>query len=86
MIVSYFFVRMWMIKNFIPKIIVLIILFYIAIANVINFLPNQDGGIAKGVREVQLKIDKGETIKYQQGVPESYLYYYLMRKKGINVY
>jgi len=86
MIISYFFARMWMIKNIIPKVIVLGVLIYVAVTNIINFIPNQDGGVAKAEREVQQRIIEGEKIKYQQGVPETYIYYYLMRKKGINVY
>ena len=75
-----------MIKNIIPKVIVLGVLIYVAVTNIINFIPNQDGGVAKAEREVQQRIIEGEKIKYQQGVPETYIYYYLMRKKGINVY
>jgi hypothetical protein len=35
---------------------------------------------------VKAKIKNGEKIKFQWGVPESYLYYYFLRQKGIIVY
>ena len=85
-IISYFFARVWMIKNIIPKIAVLIILIYVAITNVINYLPYKDTGLAERERTVLNEIRQGRRIGFQQGVPESYLYYYFMRQKGINVY
>jgi 4-amino-4-deoxy-L-arabinose transferase-like glycosyltransferase len=86
LIISYFFARIWMIKNIIPKLAVLIILFYIAFTNVMAYLPYKDNSLVEREKNVLQKIDRGGWIKFQVGVPESYLYYYYMRQKGIAVY
>ncbi len=51
-IVSYFFARVWMIKNIIPKIAVLIVSIYVAITNVINYVPYKDTGLADREKNV----------------------------------
>ncbi len=86
MIISYFFAQVWMIKNIIPKAVVIIVLFYIAVTNVIAYLPYKDAGLVKREKTVLDAIEQGKRIEFQQGVPESYLYYYFMRQKGVNVY
>ncbi len=85
LIISYFFVKIWMIKNYIPKVLVLIILIYFSVTNIISFLTNQTRGLADVEKRVTSVINSGGEIKYQQGVPESYIYYYLMREKGVDV-
>ena len=75
-----------MIKNIVPKVALLIILIYIATTNVTSFLSHKDTGLADRERAVLQAISRGKQIGFQQGVPESYLYYYLMRQKGIIVY
>ena len=86
LIVSYFFVKIWLIKNIVPKAAVVIVLIYVAVINFINFIPYKDGGIHRLEVEVSKTIQRGEKIPYQHNVPESYMYFYLMRQKGINVY
>ena len=86
LVVSYFFARLWTIKNIIPKIAVLIILAYIGITNFLNYLPYKDTGLADREKTVMQAIDNGKRIEFQQGVPESYLYYYFMRQRGKSVY
>lgn len=86
MIIAYFFARVWMIKNIIPKAVVIAVLFFIAITNVIAYLPYKDAGLSGREKKVLNTIRNGGKIQFQQGVPESYLYYYLMRQKGIYVY
>lgn len=85
-IISYFFAKLWMIKNIIPKITILILLIVIAIFNLFNFFSYKDMGLNEREKVVLTKIKTKEKIKFQWGVPESYLYYYFMRKKGIVVY
>lgn len=86
LIISYFFARVWMVKSVIPKIIVLAVLFYIAIVSVASYIPYEDTGLERREKSVLNEIKNGGKIKFQQGVPESYLYYYFMRQKGIYVY
>jgi 4-amino-4-deoxy-L-arabinose transferase-like glycosyltransferase len=85
-IVSYFFTRLWNIKNFIPKFVVIFLLILIAIVNLINFFPYKDTGLRVRESSVLAKIKNGEKINFQWGNPESYLYYYFLRQKGITVY
>lgn len=86
LIISYFFARLWKIKNIILKLLVLSLLIIIAFLNLMNFFPYKDNGLAKKEKVVLTKIKNGEKIKFQWGVPESYLYYYFLRQKGIIVY
>jgi 4-amino-4-deoxy-L-arabinose transferase-like glycosyltransferase len=86
MIISYFFAKIWMIRNIIPKIIVGIILIIVVYSNLTTFLLSNSSGLAEKKEAVLTKIGKGEEIKFQWGVPESYLYYYFLRQKGITVY
>lgn len=86
LIISYFFARVWMIKNIIPKLAVSVVLIFIALLNLMNFFPYKDTGLAKRESAVLTKIENGEKIKFQWGDPESYLYYYFLRQKGIIVY
>ncbi len=85
-IVAYLFARVWMIKNFIPKIVVAIVLVYIGATNFLNYLPYKDTGLA--VREqTAIQAVGGKRIEFQVGVPESYLYwYYMWTLKGVDVY
>lgn len=81
MVISYILIRIWDIKTAIPKIIVAGVLFYIAITNVFQYLPYTNSGLKDRKRYVLDKIYKGEKIDFQEGVPESYLYYYYIHKK-----
>ncbi len=85
-IVSYFFARVWQIKNIIPKIVVLTVLVYIGVTNFISYLPYKDTGLKDREKTVMQAIDTGKRIEFQQGVPESYLYYYFMKQEGKSVY
>jgi 4-amino-4-deoxy-L-arabinose transferase-like glycosyltransferase len=86
LIVAYFFGRIWKIKNVIPKIAVIIVLIYIAFINVTAYLPYKDNSLAEREKDILQKIDRGEIIHLQVGVPDSYVYYYYMMQKGIDPY
>ena len=85
-ILSYFVFRIWDIKNVLPKILVVALFICIIIGSFSKFISYNDSGLAEKEKAVLIKINNGEVIKFQQGDSESYLYYYLMRQKGINVY
>jgi 4-amino-4-deoxy-L-arabinose transferase-like glycosyltransferase len=84
LIVSYFFVRVWMIKTIIPKIAVIVVLLYIAVFNFINYLPFKDNSLSE--REKKILQQESQRIEFQVGVPDSYIYYYYMRQRGIDPY
>jgi hypothetical protein len=75
-----------MLKNIVPKIVVLIVLFYIAFTNLMVYLPYKDNSLAEREKNVLQKVNQGRRIEFQVGVPDSYLYYYYMRQKGIDPY
>ncbi len=75
------------ILNVVPKIFVVLVLAYYCIYNLTNFLPYKDVGLKKRFENAQPSVDHNVRIEFQMGVPESYIYYYLMLKKtGKDVY
>jgi 4-amino-4-deoxy-L-arabinose transferase-like glycosyltransferase len=86
MILSYFVYRVWSVKSLIVKVVVVLVLFIFCVHNLMIFLPFKNDGIVKEEIKVSKIIDNGGKIKWKQGSPDSYIYYYLMRQKGINVY
>ena len=86
LIIAYFFARIWTIKNIVPKIAVLIVLAYIGITNFLIYLPHTDNSLAERENNVLRKVNQGKRIEFQVGVPDSYLYYYYMRQKGVDPY
>jgi 4-amino-4-deoxy-L-arabinose transferase-like glycosyltransferase len=81
-IISYFIYRIWNIKNILPKILVIILFAYLIVVNFGKFISYKDNAsLVKKEEEVLKKIKIGEEIKFQQGVPESYIYYYLKRQQ-----
>jgi 4-amino-4-deoxy-L-arabinose transferase-like glycosyltransferase len=81
LVVAYFFGRIWAIKNVIPKIVIVAVLLYVAVVNIISYLPYQDNGLKAKEENVKALINQGKRVEWQQGVPESYIYYYYMRQK-----
>jgi hypothetical protein len=45
-----------------------------------------DNNLMAEEKTVNQKINNHKYIHWQQGVPEAYIYYYLMRQKGVRVY
>ena len=86
LIISYFFAKLWMIKNIVPKTAVLIVLIYFSASNFMNFLTYKDVGLLDREQAVKEAVSQNKKIGFTQGVPESYLYWYYMWLKGRNVY
>jgi 4-amino-4-deoxy-L-arabinose transferase-like glycosyltransferase len=81
-ILSYFLYKVWNINNLLPKTFVVILLIYMIINNFGAFLNYKDANYIEKTQTVLKKIHNGEEVKFQHGVPESYIYYYLMRQKN----
>jgi 4-amino-4-deoxy-L-arabinose transferase-like glycosyltransferase len=87
LISSYLIYRLISVKYIITKIIVAGLLIYYFYLNLSAIIQYKDmGGLNYRLESVNLSIKSNQAITFQQGVPESYVYYYLMRKKGIIVY
>jgi 4-amino-4-deoxy-L-arabinose transferase-like glycosyltransferase len=84
-IIAYFLYRVFSI-NFFMKILVIILLAIYGYCNLQMFFQHKDMSLADREKDVQHKIQIGEPIQFTEGVPESYLYYYYMRQKGVVVY
>lgn len=79
-IISYFIYRIWDIRSVLPKILVIIFFGYLIIENFGKFISYKtDSSLMKKEEAVLRKIRIGEEIKFQQGVPEAYIYYYLKK-------
>ncbi len=85
-IISYLLSRIFLFRNWIPKFILSCFLIYYAIFNISKYFTYKEGGIHERSQKVLKAIEEGRDIGFHEGVPESYLYYYYMRKKGKEVY
>lgn len=86
-IISYLLVKTLAVRNWIVKIIVLGFIAYYSYFNIINiFNYTDEGRLEKRLDKVIPYIESNQRVEFQEGVGESYIYYYLMRKKGVNVY
>lgn len=87
LVLSYLLSKLLFAKRLLIKVIIITLLAYYSYQNlnyIINY--NDEGGLAKRFEKVRPYVESGSRLEFQQGVPESYIYYYLMRKKGVNVY
>ncbi len=87
LIVSYLIAKLLFIKNLIAKIAVFIFIIYYSYLNLSIIINYKDGGaLKKRFDKVRPYIKSGRKVEFQEGIPESYIYYYLMRRKGVVVY
>jgi 4-amino-4-deoxy-L-arabinose transferase-like glycosyltransferase len=86
-ILAYFIYLIWNFKHLLAKIAVVVFLIAYFVWGLMIFLPYKDeGSLQKQEQEVQQVVSQGGRIEFQIGVSKSYLYYYYMRQKGIEVY
>lgn len=85
-IIAYLLARLFQIHHYLPKIAVVCFLLYYGVVNIHTYFISNETPLQKRTQDVLKAIERGEVIQYQQGVPESYLYYYYMRKRGVTVY
>lgn len=87
LIISYLLYKLLSLRNWIVKIAVMIFIVYYSYLNLDTIIHyNNDGSLSKRSEKVIYDIKLNKKIGFQQGVPESYIYYYLMRKKGATAY
>ena len=87
LVTSYLLSKLLSVKNMIIKIFVLAFIVYYSYHN-INLIVNYNDGssLKERFEKVEPYVEVNQKIEFQEGVPESYIYYYLMRKKGVLVY
>lgn len=87
MVISYLIYRIYKVPSSIIKVIVVILIVLHIVYNINAFMLSSVENNLSSKRLVVLdKIEEGEKVGFYEGVAESYLYYYYMRKKGEEVY
>lgn len=87
LVISYLLSKLLLTKRILAKIVVVVFLIYYSYQNLNLILNYQDGGgLRKRFEHVRPYVESGRRVEFQEGAPESYVYYYLMRKKGVIVY
>lgn len=81
LIIAYLIVSAFKINNIIPKIALPVFFIYYAFFNVSEFLVPKYRPLAYYRKEVLSRIARGEKIEFQQGIPQSYIYYYYTKLK-----
>lgn len=79
--VSYIFIWVLKRKNFVLKLFVVSFLAYYGYSNITYFLAHKIQGLDYHRKKVLAIIEKGEKVEFQQGLPESYIYYYYTTHK-----
>ena len=83
---SYLIYVVWSIKSNLIKAGVVIMLAFYVIYNLSLSTNYRDVGLAERRVDVLRAVEREARIEFTQGAPESYLYYYYMRRKGVEVY
>jgi 4-amino-4-deoxy-L-arabinose transferase-like glycosyltransferase len=87
LVVTYLISKVLFAKKILLNIIAIMFLIYYSYLNLGLIVRYEDGG---GLRNrfggVEPYVQSGRRVEFQEGAPESYIYYYLMREKGIIVY
>ena len=86
LMLSYLIYSVWALRNIIAKVFVAALIGAYAIYNFIIFFPYRHTSLAKREPEIIQDVAQSKRVEFTQGAPESYLYYYYMRQKGVNVY
>lgn len=80
-IIAYIFTKIFEIKNILPKIVLSFFLIYYAVFNITSFLSSNGSDYQERKQKVLKAVKEGKKIQFQEGVPESYLYYIYTRDK-----
>jgi len=87
LIIAYLISKIFQFRNIIAKITAIsLLIFYMEFNLQKFFLSTVSDNLKDKIEVVQKAIKEGGEIGFQEGVPESYLYYYYMREKGKEVY
>jgi hypothetical protein len=87
LVMSYLISKTFQFRNNIIKITTISLLIYYMIFNLQKFFSSKViDNLKDKANSVQQAIEEGKEIGFYEGVPDSYLYYYYMRKKGKQVY
>lgn len=85
-VLSYLIFMAWSYKSKIVKIFVGGSIATYSIYNFVIFFPYHHVSLKDRTPEILRAVEQGRRIEFTQGAPESYLFYYYMMKKGVEVY
>lgn len=85
-IISYLLIKIFEMKVIIVKIAVVGFLIFYMSSSINKFLLSKNNVLKDNRAKVLKAIGDKRKIEFYEGSPESYLYYYYMRKKGVEVY
>ena len=87
LVISYLVSKIFQFRNIVIKITIISLLICYMVLNLHKFFSSTVTDNLKDKSNfVQQAIKEGRKIGFYEGVPDSYLYYYYMRKKGKQVY
>jgi len=87
LIIAYLISKIFQFRNIIAKMTIVSLLIFYMGSNLQKFFSSTvSDNLKDKIEVVQKAIKEEREIGFQEGVPESYLYYYYMRKKGKEVY
>lgn len=85
-IISYLLYRIWNLKFVFAKVLTAAVIASYCIYNLNVYQGMYDVGLHKRTKTVMEHVDSNVRIEYGEGVPEAYIYYYIMKQKGKIVY
>lgn len=85
-ILAYLIYRFWSLNSLVTKAAVALLLISFCVVNVTKFISYHEQPLSARKADIIERIRIKERVEWRPGVPESYLYYYYMRKNGKNVY
>lgn len=86
LIIAYLLSKVLELKVIIVKVAIVSFLIFYMLFNVNKFLYSKNNDLKERRQKVQQAIKEGKEIGFYEGSPDSYLYYYYVRKNGKKVY
>lgn len=80
-ILAYLFYRLLISPHWMLKFFLIFFLFYYGVRNTSVFLNVKKQGLTAQIKSVEREVEEGKVIKFSQGDPRPYIYYYLMKEK-----
>jgi len=81
-ILAYLTIRVWNVRNVVPKALIGIFWLYWTVTNIQTFIQTHQGDLAKNRAEALNASMTARIIPFTEGDPQSYLYYYYMYRRG----
>ncbi len=74
-VLSYFLMKLWRLKNILPKVIFILVISYFLAINISAFFSYKTKGLSEYRKEVRIEVNRGIKNDFLYGAPESYIHY-----------